>query len=289
MPYHYSLLRFVPDPGRGEFVNLGVLIGDDDAQEWELRVIQNYRRAKAIDDGGVLNLALGFIDRLESHIEALEVLPETAPVRPISLELVGILSDEMRNVVQLTAPTPIAVASAQEGLEVLAEELLVDPLSRRYPFEKKNRAVGVTRRAYRARHIPDQSVQQRAPVVAGPYDALFDFAVFNGRAVQLVQCWSFQLPDQVLLADQVKAWAWVVRELRENGGQAHVGERTVDVPAGGEFEIAAVTVPPLAGQGDAHAYEEARAAFGETLVQELPPDDVDELAARAAALLRIPA
>lgn len=289
MSYHYSLLRFVPDPARGEFVNFGLLVGDDDAREWELRLIQNYRRAKAIDEGGVLNLALGFVDRLESHIAALEELPETATVSPISIDLVGTLASEMRNVVQLSEPTPVAAGSAQEVFDMLMDELLVDPLAQSHPFEKKHRAIGSTRRAYREHHVPDEAIAQRAPVTSGPYDGTFDFAVFNGRVVQLVQCWSFQLPNQVELAEQLKAWAWVVREIRDRGGELRIAGRTVTVPDGEGVEVAAVAIPPREDQQDTHAYVEARAAFEETSVLELRPEDADRLGLSAAERLGVPA
>jgi hypothetical protein len=285
MSYSYSLLRFVPDPARGEFVNFGLLVGDDEAKDWELRLIQNYRRAKALDDRGVLTLALSFADRLETHIQALENLPETAAVLPISTELISRLSTEMLNVVQITAPTPIVAATAAEALDVLAEEMLVDPAARRYRFQKKHRAIADTRRAYRRHHVPPESLEERAPVASGAYDGMFDFAVFNGGVVQLVHCWSFQLPNQDELAEQVKAWAWVVRSLREHGGVLRVPGREVEVPQGDQIEIAAVAVPPMDGQEDTHAYEEARAAFAETGVRELPPEEADELGARAAERL----
>src|SRR5437868_4932248 len=83
---------------------------------------------------------LGFVDRLESHIDALERLPETAAVQPMSVALIESLTNEMRNVVQLSEPAPVAADSAQEALDMLADEVLVDPLSRRYRFEKKHRA-----------------------------------------------------------------------------------------------------------------------------------------------------
>jgi hypothetical protein len=35
------MLRFVPDPARGEFINIGAIAGDDDSGEWELRLLQN--------------------------------------------------------------------------------------------------------------------------------------------------------------------------------------------------------------------------------------------------------
>jgi hypothetical protein len=285
MGYAYSLLRFVPDPARGEFVNFGLLVGDDDAGDWELRVIQNYRRAKAIDDRGALQMALGFVDTLESHIAALENLPDAALVQPISADLVAQLSAEMRNIVQLSAPLPVVAASAQEALDILSDEVLVDPLARRYRFAKKHRAVAVTRRAYREHHIPLESIAEHAPVVSGAYDASFDFAVFNGKAIQLVQCWSFQLPDQVQLAEQVKAWAWVVRALRDQGGIVRTGDREIEVPQGQDLEIAAVAVAPMDDQENTHAYEEAKAAFAETGVRELRPEQADELGARAAEQL----
>jgi hypothetical protein len=290
MTYTYSLLRFVPDPARGEFVNFGILAGDDDAGDWELRLLQNYKRAKAIDETGALKVALGFVDDLEAHLAALENVPETAAVAPLSLELVGRLSEEMQNVVQVTAPAPVVATSAREALDILYDQLLVDPQARTYPFEKKNRAYATTRRAYRQHQIPDESFAERAPLTTGPdgaYDGVFDFAIFNGQAVQLAHCWSFQIPNQIELADQVKSWAWVVKEIRNGGGTIRVGDRDVHIPGGVDLEIAAISVPPLEGQEDTHAYDEARAAFNETNVRELRTDDADALARRAAELLHV--
>lgn len=286
MGYHYSLLRFVPDPARGEFVNLGILAGDDDAPDWELRLIQNLRRAKSIDDKGALSLALAFAGRLEDHIgAAIEQLPDTTGIVPITIDYLGQLSEEMQNVVQLTAPTPIVAESAEAALDVLFNEFVVDPASPRFRFQKKHRAVATTRRAYRHHDVPEEAITERAPVSSGPYDGLFDFAISNGNVVQLVQCWSFQLPNQTELADQVKAWAWVVHELREQGGLLRLADREVEVPRE-QVEIATVYVPPLDGQ-EAPAFDEARAAFEETGVRQLTPDEADELGSSAAQRLQI--
>jgi hypothetical protein len=105
--------------------------------------------------------------------------------------------------------------------------------------------------------------------------------------VQLVQCWSFQLPDQESLAEQVKAWAWVVGQLRERGGIVKAAGREIEVPRGDEIEIAAIAVPPGAGQENTHAYEEALAAFQDTRVHELKPEDADQLGAHAAERLQL--
>jgi hypothetical protein len=287
MTYHYSLLRFVPDPARGEFINLGILAGDDDARDWELRLVQNLRRLKAIDDKDALGLALAFAARLEEHIVATDQIPETTSVAPISTEWLASLAGEMQNVVQLTEPTPLVAESAEAALDTLFTEFIVDPAAQRFRFQKKHRAVASTRRAYRDHEVPEDAILEPAPVTAGPYDGRFDFAVSNGSVVQLVQCWSFQLPNQAELAEQVKAWAWVVRELRDRGGAMRYGERDVRVPEGEAVEIAAVFIPPFEGQEDTSAFEEARAAFDETSVRQLTPDEADEVGRSAADRLQL--
>lgn len=286
MTYHYSLLRFVPDPARGEFINLGILAGDDDARDWELRLVQNLRRLKAIDDKDALSLALAFAAQLENHIVASEQLPDTTAVAPISMKWLATLAGEMQNVVQLTEPAPMVADSAEEALDTLFAEFIVDPAAQRYRFLKKHRALASTRRAYRDHEVPDAAIIERAPVTAGPYDGLFDFAVANGSVVQLVQCWSFQLPNQAELAEQVKAWAWVVHELNERGGALRAGERDVTVPHR-EVEIAAVYVPPAADQHEAPAFTEAQAAFDETGVRALTYDAADLLGQSAAERLQV--
>jgi hypothetical protein len=285
MSYHYSLLRFVPDPARGEFVNLGIVAGDDDARDWDLRLIQNLRRARAIDEEGALGIAFSFAVNLEDHIVALEAPDaERAEIEPISIEYVRRLAEEMQNVVQLTPPTPVVAASAEEALDLLFTELVVDPTALRFRFEKKHRAVASTRRAYRAHDVPVEAVTERAPVTAGPYEGVFDFAVANGAVVQLVQCWSFQLPNQRELAEQVKAWAWVVGELRQQGGLLILGER--EARAHEDVEVAAVIIPPAEGQV-APAFEEAEAAFKKTQVRPLTPDEADVIGQNAAERLQL--
>jgi hypothetical protein len=134
-------------------------------------------------------------------------------------------------------PAPVVAKSAEDAIDGLFDELVVDPAGRQFRFAKKNEAVGSTRRAYRQAHLSTDSVAEKVVVHAGPYEQTFDFVVHNGEVVQLVQCWSFQLPNQDDLAQQVKAWAWAVREIRDSKDSATAGEdltvrdgADVDVP-----------------------------------------------------------
>jgi hypothetical protein len=279
MTYHYSVIRFVPDAARGEFINLGAIVGDDEQQDWELRLISNFARARAIDVQGFLPAAMRFAGELE------QLLPtELGPSDDhLSVDLLQRLSGEMNNIVQISTPTPIVAEAAAEALDVLFDHVVLDPAARRFRFEKKHRAQRVTRDAYRRHEIPDEAIKQRVRVDAGQYQGQFDFAVHNGEAVQLVNCWSFQLPNQQELADQVKAWAWVVHEMRRGDG-ARVAAGDTTIYAAPDLEIAAVCIPPKDG-GDTHAYDEAQAAFVEVEVQQLAPEEADQLGEHAAAAL----
>ena len=188
MPYRYSMLRFVPDPARGEFVNIGAIAGDDEAGDWEFRQIQNLRRAKSIDDNMHARLpqALAFIAEIENRIDALDQLQGLGP-EPMSGALLRLWAAEMRNVIQLSPPTPILAESAAAALDLVFSELVVDEAAKHYSFQKKSTAVARTRQAYRENSVPNEAVSERSSIVAGPYDGQFDFTVRNSHVVQLVQ------------------------------------------------------------------------------------------------------
>ncbi|MGI8730643.1 MAG: DUF3037 domain-containing protein [Solirubrobacteraceae bacterium] len=282
MAFQFSLIRFVPDPARGEFVNIGAIAGSDEAREWELRLVSNLSRAKALDDRGVLSKAFAYAAGLEDHIAALDLLPETAGPEPISAELLRRRAMEMHNIVQFSPPAPVAADSADAALELVFDQLVLAAARKSFAFEKKHRAQGAARRAYQAHHVPAGAVRERAPVRSGVFDGTFDFAVHNGRTVQLVQCWSFQLPNQADLAEQVKAWSWLVHEVRQAGGQLATTDGDLEVPAA--LDIFAIAIPPVDG-AESPAYEEARAAFAENDVTELSPDEADRVGEQAAAAL----
>lgn len=281
MSYKFSMFRFVPDPARGEFINIGAVAGDDDSRDWGFRLIQNLSRAKAIDEGGRLRIALEFADEIVEHIAAADELVGISH-EAMSSRLLDRWSSEMLNIVQLSEPRPIIAASAEEALDLVFAELVLDRAARSFRFEKKHRAVGSTRKAYREHGVPESSIVERATVVAGPYEERFDFAVFDGTVVQLTHCWSFQLPNQAELAEEVRAWAWVVRELRDRGGELRLAKRHLAVAP--DVYVASVSIPPRVGDL-AHAYDEAKAAFEETEVHAFTPETAGGVAEFAATRL----
>lgn len=282
MPFQFSLIRFVPDPARGEFVNIGALAGSDDAGEWELRLVSNLSRAKALDERGVLSKAFEFAASLEDRIQLLDGEVDPGDGETMSSQVLERLATDMQNIVQVSVPAPIVADSAEGAVDVVFDQLVLDAARKSFPFEKKHRAQGAVRKAYRSHAIPAEAIRERASVRSGVFDGTFDFGVHNGRTVQLVQCWSFQLPNQADLAEQVKAWSWLVHEVRQSGGELAANGGDASVPP--DLEIFAVVIPPR-DDFDSPAYAEAQAAFDENDVVELAPGDADRVGLEAAEAL----
>jgi hypothetical protein len=124
MTYHFSLVRFVPDTARGEFVNIGAVAGDHATGDWDIRFVRNLSRAAAIDDKGALALALTFAAQLQADVAAEQIAGEASEVNAISLDRLRQLSEEMQNVVQVTPPVPVVAESTGEALDLLFDEFV---------------------------------------------------------------------------------------------------------------------------------------------------------------------
>lgn len=76
----------------------------------------------------------------------------------------------------------------------------------RFPFQKKHVALAALRRAYRDVSIrKGDHLREGVGLETERHATVCDFAVSNGTVLQLAQTWSFQVPDQASLAQQVKA------------------------------------------------------------------------------------
>lgn len=235
MKYSYSVVRFVPDPVRGEYVNVGIVAGSDDASEWQLRTLENQKRARSLDEKGLLPLVWGFIDdigrKIDQFDEAVQTsLFEVEDEKP-SERWLEQLSSESRNVIQLSPPAVIVAESVNEALDMLFEQFVVDPEHRRYSFKRKHAALAAIRHSYRDAGLRiGKDFDEGAKVKGQHHNERFDFVVANGQAVQLAQTWSFQQPNQEELAERVKAWAFTVEDVRDNGGLAELSMRRINSP-----------------------------------------------------------
>lgn len=244
MRYVYSIIRFVPDTARGEFVNIGAIAGSDATGEWEMRTVTNKKRARSLDDAEILGRVLSVVDDIERKIE--RTSSELALDSDMASEIwLRRLSEEHNNALQFTEPIPIVAENADEVLRFAFRELVADPATFRNAYKRKDVAYWRARAAYLEMGMQrNQDLLERAPVQGAHYHDQFDFIVANGQAVQLAQAWSFQLPNQEELIRDLKSWAWTVKDIRADGGTVIQNDsRKILVPS--TVDVAAIFIPPL--------------------------------------------
>ena len=275
--YVYSVIRFVPDPANGEFVNVGAIAGSEDVDDWDLRAVSNPKRAKQIDTSGVIDKVFGHIAELASSLDQ-------ESERSVDESWLRALYQDSQGVVQYSKPATIEAVSASAALEVIFRELVVDPAFRTIGYRTKHSALSALVQAYRASSFGyDAHVNRWSSVRAGEHATKFDFSVTNDRAVQLSQTWSFETPDVEDLMNEVKAWAWTVQTLRRGGGEGRTkAGRRFEVPK--QVDIEVVYVPPRDNAGEA-GLREATAAFQPLSVKAVPANDAGTVAVRAQELL----
>lgn len=287
MRYVYSIIRFTPDAARGEFVNVGIIVGSEDSSEWEVRQIENPVRARQMDDRGTLPAVWEFINGVGAQIDEHQASLDTllAPEVDLNEEWLWDLHRHHRNLVQLSEPVPMVAASADDAFAKLWNEVLVDPAVRRYSFKKKFEALAAVRRAYQNHAVKKrENFQERVQLQTKTHREGFDFAVVNGKALQLTHTWSFQNPKQDELAEKLKAWGWTVKAAQEEGGMIILpGGRHIPLAAKPEFDV--VYVPPEKSQRTS-AWREAESIFAELEVRSYTTDQADKVGERADELLR---
>lgn len=285
MRYVYSMLRFVPDPARGEFVNIGAIVGSDESTEWELRLVQNNRRARSIDDRGSLSSVWARLNAISETIDKYTAALEERTDPPVEIceAWLKAMADEASNLIQLSPPAPIKSDSLDAAMDIVFSELIVDPDRVRSQFKQKVVASAAVRRAYQEYALrKGRDFIEQIDVRGRHHEERFDFAVANGRVVQLAQTFSFQRPDKQRLAEEIKAWAFTVEDIKRGGAKAVKEARASDVAS--DVAIAVVFVPPVHGDDDP-TLREALSAFEQVGAMACPDTDARRVGMAAHDLL----
>ena len=126
LPCEFSLLRYVPDVVKGEFVNIGVVLRDasQDASESrpprvQVRFTRDWTRVRCIDAGA----DLGLLEALEGELAGrLETVDPREP-KPV----LALLADTLSNSIQITEPRAALAESFAAELEQLMR-MYVEPI-----------------------------------------------------------------------------------------------------------------------------------------------------------------
>ena len=132
--YLWSMIKFVPHTPSGEFVNIGVLVGSDETEDWVCARVSDTRRAEQFGGKDLLDAVWGKVADFEQHVARLisgEKIEFWAEGDKISTweDWLRLLHRDHRNLVQTDYPAPALELSAAAGAESLLEWCVGKPPS----------------------------------------------------------------------------------------------------------------------------------------------------------------
>jgi hypothetical protein len=126
----FYLVRYVPDPVRNEFVNIGVLLRDAERPEQiTVKFTKEWARVRCIDP----DVDIAMLESLENELRQRLAHPETG-LPP----LMHVLEDSFSNALQVTKPQAYLAESMLAGVEELMR-LYVDPRKRQTVARRSGR------------------------------------------------------------------------------------------------------------------------------------------------------
>lgn len=286
LKYQYSVIRFVPSPTRGEFVNLGVIVGSDATDEWTMELVGKKSRAAKLDDAGILPLVSTELERLQLRFPGDDEETSYGSGPEINEIWLAEMASQSRNVVQYTPPQPILAADAATAMEKLWNTFIVDHVRQKRESLSKHQIRTRYLKSLQQFQLTSDQFKPKAKLSTGHSTTSIDVAVYNGVAKRLTQCWSFQVNDTESVLNEVKAWGWTMRDLRRSGGEIRTSTRRIEVPK--QVELSVVYAPMADTKPDEFT-EEAIEVFSDVDVHAIAVqlDDLDAHAKAAAELLRI--
>src|SRR5262249_50744177 len=113
----FLLMRYVPDPFKNEFVNVGVLLLGRDDKFAEVRFTRDWARVRCADPQADIDI----LEALESDIRRQLHSSESRK------QIIYRLQDTLSNALQLSEPSALLSDSPMQDLERLAQTYLERP------------------------------------------------------------------------------------------------------------------------------------------------------------------
>ncbi|WP_372719372.1 DUF3037 domain-containing protein [Novipirellula sp.] len=228
--YKYSVIRFVPSPVRGEFVNLGVIIGSDQTGEWLIEVVGSKSRASRLDDDKVLPLLATDLERLQTTIESYSEPEIFESGVELSEDWLAGLSRNSRNLLQFSHPNAVVAEGLSQAFEKLWGRLIVESIPTKRNSMTKASVTAKYVTALTNSRLDSSHMKRRVKLETSKTHANIDVAVHNGVVKDITQCWSLQIKAAEPLLNEIKAWGWTIKTLRDHGGLILAGRQPIQVP-----------------------------------------------------------
>jgi hypothetical protein len=283
--YVYSIVRCLPDPRTGEFVNIGAVAGDPVSGRWAIRQLSNTERIRRFAGGLALEAATSCLLAIGEEIDQNQAALLEDEVEPLDEDWLAKLHRDHRNVIQFSEPAPILANDPQEALAFVFDHLITDPVTPSKELHVTKYDLRRTlREAFKRAAIAEGLIRSKVEIFVGArVHTPIDFAIANGRVVQLAQTWSFRLAQVEDVPMKVKAWGYALERLR-SGEEARVIDSDGRMSTiGPDVDLQVVIAPPQTPQ-QTDAFEEAQQVFQNLSAEVHDLAEVSAVTTRAAEL-----
>ncbi|OAV61781.1 DUF3037 domain-containing protein [Enteractinococcus helveticum] len=222
------VLRYVPNAFRGEFINIGVLVGGSD-NDWALKYVSDFRRASSL--GGDAQKLLPLLQDLANRVSPknrqsqLDTSGVVFPIESLSVEDVERARVHKNNALQLSAPSLSYAESSEQLVQILFENYVVEQ-STSHGRQKLTIIRDHYREALEKVELGDSrqwSSKVKARAGDGEVDN-FDFAIYSPHTVdQLTLAINFQRGEERELRKTVHAFQFRLQQIRDSGAQINIG------------------------------------------------------------------
>jgi hypothetical protein len=225
--YHYSIVRYVPDPIRGEQLNVGVVVVAKDGSYIGARFAGPPELARLRRLGFEQDFAFvrDLAEEIESQVTGAQ-LPLDDPQHPHPIwtfETVQRAAEEWANTVQLSEPRS-AVDDTPEALlaTLFARYVALRAAPQRERARDKRWIKQKVTRTLRQtlatlERDPDEYVG-RDERIGGALDVhVVDYVLRNSDVRHVVETMSFETTNRRALKTEVDAFAWTIDDLRAGG------------------------------------------------------------------------
>lgn len=244
MTYHYWIIRFVPNVARGEFTNIGLVCGQDGA-DWAVRFDPRFVRNHGNLSSDLRELS-GWIGWFRRAIEDHEAVGFGE--QPVSSGWIENLRTRQANSVQFSESAPIAVETAEAGIDLLFPHLVErEPVRHRLSVTRRSLRADVRDTLLYEGHLTegvDLFVQPQARI--GRQRGSFDLLRIDNGTNALTNVWAFNVASLDVLEREIQSWNYLVTRLRDVGAELQPrGSRTAALAPAPSFSATLPADAPI--------------------------------------------
>jgi Protein of unknown function (DUF3037) len=209
---YYSVISYVPDPVRGETLNIGVLAVSDDGTYGRTRFAQNWNRVAAFGS----RQHVGFLRMTAKEVSrSVPSTPELFPAGMVTHEYLEHISADWRNIVQFSQPRS-SLLGVDQVVEKVFHRFVERPrrLRERHKSQLVQSAIqALDREVKSARGV---LVVERRLAIDGKHDSHeLEIGLKNGEIAMGADAISFKAQNVSELRTEIDAVAWLINDVRD--------------------------------------------------------------------------